>query len=375
MNKFFRATAVLIGTIVGAGIFALPYAFEKSGFWVGVIYLIIFTAVMIIVSLCYGETILRTKENLQMAGYAKKYLGKTGKITITLSLILGTYGALTAYTIGVGRFLWLIFNPHFGGSPFVYSLIFWFIASLIVFTGVKTISHLEIFMVFALVAIVFLIAYFGVGNINWEHINKINFKNIFFPYGVTLFALGGASALPMARQILRSKIKHLKKAIILGGVLPTIIYFIFALTVVGLCGEKTTETALTGLVKVMPKDVLTISSIFGILTMTTSFLTLGYILMDLFIKDYKIKKIYSWLLAVFIPLILFLSGVRSFVQVIALSGGILTGLQGIILIMTYYRAKKYGNRQPEYSFKLPKFFAYIIYLIFIVGIFYQIFYH
>jgi len=65
---------------------------------------------------------------------------------------------------------------------------------------------------------------------------------------------------------------------------------------------------------------------------------------------------------------------RNFIIVVSFAGGVLSGLQGIILILTYYQAKKKGDRKPEISFNLPKSLAYIIYLIFIFGIIYQFIY-
>ena len=39
-KKFFSALAVLVGTCVGAGILAIPYVISKSGFAIGLFYLI-----------------------------------------------------------------------------------------------------------------------------------------------------------------------------------------------------------------------------------------------------------------------------------------------------------------------------------------------
>jgi hypothetical protein len=83
----------------------------------------------------------------------------------------------------------------------------------------------------------------------------------------------------------------------------------------------------------------------------------------------------SWALACFSPLLIFLLGVRSFVAVISFAGGVLSGVQGIALVACYYQAKKKGSRVPEFRFNLPRVVAYLIYLVFFVGIIYQIFYY
>ena len=77
MNKKFLATTfTLTGTIIGAGILGLPYVFAKSGFLVGIFWLIAIASIMIFVNLAMGEITLRTKGNHQLPGYANKYLGK-----------------------------------------------------------------------------------------------------------------------------------------------------------------------------------------------------------------------------------------------------------------------------------------------------------
>ena len=105
--------------------------------------------------------------------------------------------------------------------------------------------------------------------------------------------------------------------------------------------------------------------------MTTSFLALGHVLMQLFRRDYKVPRFPAWALTVFVPLVVFLLGLRSFIVVISFAGGILSGIQGIALITSYYRAKTMGNREPEFNFNLAKPIAYVIYAVFFFGIVYQ----
>ncbi len=188
------------------------------------------------------------------------------------------------------------------------------------------------------------------------------------------FSLGGATAIPTMRRMLSNNVKLLRKSIILGLSIPVLIYIIFSLTVIGVSGDSTSEMAITGLAKTTNHGVLLIGGIFGILAMTTSFLALAHVLRELFRRDYKIKKFPAWALTVFIPLIVFLLGLRSFIIVISFAGGILSGIQGVALIASYYRARKTGDREPEFSFNLAKPIAYLICAIFVFGIVYQLIY-
>ena len=80
VKKAILAASTLIGTIIGAGIFGIPYVVVKSGFPIGLTHILIIAILTIITMLYLGEIALRTKENCHLAGYAEKYLGKKGKI-------------------------------------------------------------------------------------------------------------------------------------------------------------------------------------------------------------------------------------------------------------------------------------------------------
>lgn len=375
-KQFYKAVAILVGTTIGAGIFGLPYAFSRIGFIPGIVYLFLIGLVVLISNLCYGEVVLRTKEPRQMSGYAEKYLGKWGKILISLSLVLGIYSALLAYTIGVGNFLFGILGPYLGGTAFIYSLIFWLLASIAVFLGLGVIASIELFMAGILILVIFFIVGSGLADIQVKNLLFFNFdyKNLFLPFGVALFALGGATAIPVMKEVLKEKAKLLEKSIKTAFFIPLLVYIFFCFSIIGVTGLNTTEQALDGLSHILGEKILLIGGVFGIMAMSTSFLALAYVLREMYRRDYKVFYFKACLLTCIIPLIIFILGLRSFVQVIGISGSILGGFEGILLIMMYYRAKKMGNRQPEYNFKLPKLLAYLIYLVFSLGIIYQIFY-
>ena len=194
---------------------------------------------------------------------------------------------------------------------------------------------------------------------------------MFYPFGIILFALGGASAIPTMKKILKEENVFLKKAVIIGFIVPVIIYTLFGFTILGVTGRGTSEEGIIGLSNFLGEKVLLIGGVFGVLAMCTSFFALSFVLKELLRKDYKIKNFYAWASTVSVPLFLFLLG-AGFAKIIGFSGAVLSGFQGIILIETYYRAKVKGEREPEFEFNLPKPIAYLIYLIFILGLIHQI---
>ncbi|MBU3925149.1 hypothetical protein KJ854_04405, partial [Patescibacteria group bacterium] len=120
-NRFINAISMLVGAIIGAGIFGLPYVAAKSGLVLTLVFLAVLTAITVLMHLLYGEIVLRTNGQHRMVGYANIYLGKRGKIISSVSAIVGTYAAILAYLILGGIFLFVLFGDIFGGGVFWYS--------------------------------------------------------------------------------------------------------------------------------------------------------------------------------------------------------------------------------------------------------------
>ena len=63
---------------------------------------------------------------------------------------------------------------------------------------------------------------------------------------------------------------------------------------------------------------------------------------------------------------------NSFFKVLDVTGAIAGGIIGILIVMMIWRAKKYGNRKPEYSIKENRILDIIFVLMFLGGIVYEI---
>jgi tyrosine-specific transport protein len=375
MNKnFLYASATLIGTIVGAGMFGLPYVVAQSGFLIGAVFLLVLTGVTLLIHLIYGEIVCRTTEKHRLVGYAEHYLGKWGKRIATFSILIGFYGSLLVYLIISGEFLSTIFSPLFGGSPFIYSLVFVAIGAFAVFKDVVLIKKIELGMSFFMILIIFLIFFSGLPHLDVSNFKNIDLKYFFLPYGVVFWALAGGAAIPEIREILETDGKKYKNTIILGTIIPAILYFLFLLTVVGISGQATSPEAIKGLVGFLGEGIVIVGAVLGLLAVITSYLVIGLYLKKVFWYDYKINKNLSWFLVCLIPLAGFLLGLRAFIPLMSFLGVILGAIEGTVLVLTYIKAKKSGDREPEYGLKIPNIVIYSLIALFILGFIYEIIY-
>lgn len=394
-NKFWMAVATLIGTIVGAGVLGIPYVIAKSGFVYGSILIFVIGAAFVLLNLLMGEVVLRTRGQFQLTGYMGKYLGKWGKRIMTFSMVFAIYGALTAYIIGEGETLKAIFGePTFLSSIFswlpevlltflqnnFYALLFFIVASFIVYRGVKAAGQAELIIISLLILVVLLIGILSFKHISLSNFNTFNPTYFYLPYGVILFAFIGAAAIPeMQEELGKRELRKMKKALIIGSIVPLVLYFIFSLIVIGLIGlnnfellEANQRIATVALSIYSNPTLGLFANIFAVFSMFTTFLTLGVALKEVYHYDYKINPHLAFILAVSVPLFLALVKIATFITALAITGSVAGGLEGILIVLAYWKAKKKGNRKPEYTINIPKALGVVLITLLGLGIAYQL---
>ncbi len=365
--NFLKALAIFLGTIIGVGIFGLPFVASKSGFWVVVGYFVVMAIATIAMNLIYGSVIMGTEKIHRLPGYVQEYLGFKWKRFSFLVVALGITGSLLAYLIIGGQFLFSCLSPFLGGNIFLYTLLFFSAGSFLVLRGIKSISAVELILLGVLLVILGLFFVEAFPYINIDNFKTINLEYLILPYGIILFSLGGGSVIPELKEILGNKPKMLKAVIISGILITVMIYLLFIYVIQG-ASVVVSEDAISGLGSVLGEDVIKLGFLFGVIACFTSFLTLALTLKKVLWYDFKFNKNIAWFLTCFIPLGLFLLGFRKFIDVISFTGAIFFGVEGIILILLY---KKY------LKIKLSKEMNPLFYLLFgvlILGIILSIFF-
>ena len=341
---WFGAFATLLGTTIGAGIFGIPYVVAKAGLFTGILVIILVTLIVGTISLYLAEILLRTKEHHQLIGLGEIYFGRTGKFLIAAAMIFQIYGALVAYSIGVGEALASILNLN----PLIISIIFIAVLSFLIYFGIKIFQGSEEILASLVIFAVLLITIFSIKYIKLENLTGFSIKNIFIPYGVVLFASLGIFAVPEMKKELTDK-KLLKRSVITGVSVAAIVYIIFAIVVVGVTGANTTEVATVGFGIEIGKWMIILANLFAFLTMATAFLSLGFELKDAYYSDYKLSNIVSWLLVVIVPVTFVLLNIIDFIRIIELSAVIGDGLMLTLITIMHSKAKKIGKRKPEFT--------------------------
>ena len=231
----------------------------------------------------------------------------------------------------------------------------------------EVLINLALFIVFG--SIIFL----AVPKIKPTNLALVNFKHILLPYGVILFSLVGWNAVPEVEKILVRK-KELKKIIISGLAIAVCFYFIFGLAISGVTGQSTTKEAFRGLIPFLGRNVMLLGGLFGLFSISTSFLVMANYLKNTLFFDYHFPRYPAYLLALFTPLIFFLMGIKEFLLIISFIGAFVGLIEGTVITLIYKKAKLKGERTPEYNLNISESLIYLILGIFILGSLTQIVY-
>ena len=364
LKKPIYAISILSGTIIGVGLFSLPYITLKVGIWVMLGYFLILGGLVILIHYLFGKVALNTPDFLRLPGYAKIHLGEWGKRIALISTVSGFLGAILAYIIVGGDFLTSLLSPIFGGSNLLYTFLYFVLGASLIFFGIRAISKIEFWGLVLFFVVLIAIFFRGLPFLKIENlfIGNPGFNNLFLPYGPILFSLWGATLIPEVEELLGENKKLLKKIIPIAILIPIIVYLFFIYIIVGISGPSTTESALTGLKNFLGDGIVNLGLFFGILTTFTSFITIGLTLKKTLWYDFKIPKNLAWAITLFIPLLLFFLGFRNFIETIGLVGGVMLGIDGILILLMYQRISQ------------KKFLVFPLILVLFGGIIYGIIY-
>ena len=375
MGSFLLSAGLLVGSIIGAGIFSLPYVFSKSGLFAGIVYLIVLGASTFIIHLMYADTIVRTSEtHHRFPGYTKIYLGEYAGQLSGAMVFLANFLTLTVYLILSISFFNLI-SPQF---PLVYKfLIFWILGSLTIFLKIEKAAFFEILtttLTLAVVIAIFLAGYFfGLpASVNNSFAAA---KDLALPFSPVLFSLLGLGAIPTLLVYFREKnlaFNKIKRVLLTATAIVIASYLLFVLGISRLSGGVS-EDAVSGLIGNISPSILFFLGIFGVVSLLDSYMSVAFDAEKTMHYEWGLPKWLSKSFVVFLPPALYFLGFQNFLASIGVVGGILFSLWGIMTVLVWRKASTNGSPNQIIS-KIPSPVIYFLLAVFTAGIVYEIIY-
>ncbi|MDO8601652.1 MAG: aromatic amino acid transport family protein [bacterium] len=338
----FLAVGLLAGGIIGAGVFALPYAFSTAGLATGFFYLAIATGVYILLHLIYADILVKTSGEHRLVGLARQYLGRgAGALAVLIGVVQMVF-VLTIYLVLSKSFLSLITSV---GNTQQQIFLFWLLGSVAIFLKLRRIALSELLVTLSISAIIALIFILGI-----FHLDRVTAVPLFanprhwlIPLPAILFALSGRVVIPAVVRFLRGRNngednrRQIFKVILWGTLIPAIIYGLFVIGTIGL-SAPVSEDAVIGLIGQISPALLLIIGVLGLFSLWSSYLLVGLDVYETLKLDLRMNKLWRLLIVVVAPLILYAAGFTSFLTLVSFVGGIFLVLEGLFVIAIYRKS-------------------------------------
>lgn len=305
--KLLGSILLIVGTSIGAGMLALPIATAQLGFSGSLVLLVVCWFIMTAGAFLVLEVNLWMPLNSNLNTMAKKTIGPVGQIISWLSFLLLLYSLLCAY-IGGGSDLFHnllaingIFIPRWASS-----LIFTLIFGSVVYLGIKSVDYVNRGLMAVKFSAYFLLVIFLTPLISSAKLAEGHLQHITSSTAimVTITSFGFAAIVPSLRVYFAGDVAKLKKAILIGSLIPLICYAAWDAVIMGvvpLNGEQglasllQSQNSTSDLVNSLSaaansQSISLFVRIFTSICVLTSFLGVALCLMDFWADALQIEK-------------------------------------------------------------------------------------
>ena len=237
-GNVFGAILLIVGTSVGGGMLALPMAIAAGGYYHSIFLFFSTWLVTMLAAFYILEANLWLPENTNLISMARITLGKTGQLVTWISYLLLLYTLLAAYISGGADLIHnLLFFINISTPKWLNPTLFVTILGIILFYGVRTVDWVNRGLMLTKLAVYFLL----ISSIS-PHIemSKLSGGHIFLLSGAVMIIItsfGYATIVPTLRNYLNSQVNKLRLTIVIGSLIPLILYLLWAFVVNGTLGS------------------------------------------------------------------------------------------------------------------------------------------
>ncbi|MEK7084993.1 MAG: aromatic amino acid transport family protein [Patescibacteria group bacterium] len=362
-SKTIEGFGLLLGTLVGAGLFVLPSVFYRAGIKWGLFFFALTFLLSLAFHYLYAALIAITPGRHRFPGYMKIYLGGFAeKLSLALTF-LSFYGAVLAYGILGGIFL----EAFLGVEFFQGAIAFFILGGLLFKMDLRAVGKANFYLTVLLFLFIAGFSFVVMPQIRVEHFYSALGEDWFLPYGVLLFAFAGHSALPDLFEVVgRNSQGRFKKIIFWSLAASAAVYLIFIAAILGVSGSGVTEDALSGLYRTVGDGFIAVGSLIGLLAVFTSYVALGVDLKLTFHYDYRFSDTASWLLAFLPPVLLFVLGLDDLTKILSVVGAVGLGAFSFLTVLAAWKKREEVER--FLNIRLRPWWLYLIAVLVAAGV-------
>ena len=343
----FEAISMIVGNSIGTGIIAVPYLATKNSMldviWmVAIAYIVNVILHLIIAELSYnngGVQLVKSFEGELFHGVMKKIFSWVVFVVYGLAIMTGVSGNINGGA--------QIFTNWFGIPLWSAQVIYYIIAGIVVFMGMKAVGIAQKYAVVLLMGIVVVMT---VGTflhpVNTLYTAPFHWNNLLALYSMVVFATSANQAVIQVVKGLDGNPGKIRSCIFIGFGLSSIFVLIVTMTVLlGTKDEITKELAYMQLGESIGSWAVVLAGIFSLFALLTTFWSNTLALRDVVHEQIGTGNRISWLIAT-IPCILFaVFGVNSFIILTRIMSGVVV-LVSVMLVLTYGKSRRKAGASP-----------------------------
>lgn len=213
---------------------ALPIATAEAGFTNSLILLFLCWFIMTVSAFLVLEVNLWLPANTNIISMSRILLGRWGESIAWISYLLLFYSVLAAYMAGGGDFLsGLLLNLGVKIPSWASILLFIAILSYIVYQGIHYVDYVNRGLMFSKLSIYVLLILFIIPSVSDTKLKDGNILYLTSGATVMITSFTFANIIPSLRTYFKDDIPKLRKAILIGSLIPLFCYLFWNLCIMG----------------------------------------------------------------------------------------------------------------------------------------------
>ncbi|TPH24401.1 aromatic amino acid transporter [Haemophilus haemolyticus] len=363
MNKTVGSTLLVAGTMIGAGMLAMPLTSAGIGFGFTLVLLLGLWALLTFSALLFVELYQTAESDAGIGTLAEQYFGKTGRIIATAVLIIFLYALIAAYISGGGSLLKDLLPESFGDKVSI--LLFTVIFGSFIVIGTHSVDKINRVLFFVMLAAFAVVLSLMLPEIKFDNLMATPIDNALIISASPVFftAFGFHGSIPSLNKYLDGNVKALRISILAGSAITLCAYILWQMSTHGLLTQNEflqilkDDATLNGLVKatlaITGSNIIAGAvKLFSTLALVTSFLGVGLGLLecieDLLKRSFNISagRISLGLMTFIPPLVFALFYPEGFILALGYAGQMFAFYAVVLPVSLVWKARRTHTDLP-----------------------------
>ena len=363
MNKTVGSTLLVAGTMIGAGMLAMPLTSAGIGFGFTLVLLLGLWALLTFSALLFVELYQTAESDAGIGTLAEQYFGKAGRIIATAVLIIFLYALIAAYVSGGGSLLKDLLPESFGDKVSI--LLFTVIFGSFIVIGTHSVDKINRVLFFVMLAAFAVVLSLMLPEIKFDNLMATPIDNALIISASPVFftAFGFHGSIPSLNKYLDGNVKALRISILAGSVITLCAYILWQMSTHGLLTQNEflqilkEDATLNGLVKATlaitgSNMIAGAVKLFSTLALVTSFLGVGLGLLecieDLLKRSFNISagRISLGLMTFIPPLVFALFYPEGFILALGYAGQMFAFYAVVLPVSLVWKARRTHTYLP-----------------------------